>query len=59
MILSYAKVCATLAMMHIDLAWADEQYLSTLFDILDEYGKLGKKPEKKKVGASDIGKFIA
>lgn len=58
MTISYAKVCATLAMIHIDLAWADDQYFNTLMDIVDEYTKIGKKPEKKKVGASDIGKFI-
>ena len=45
-------------MMNIDLAWADEQYFSTLMDVAEEYAKLNKKPEKKKVGASDIGKFI-
>ena len=59
MIISYAKVCATLSMTHIDLNWADEQYLTTLLKILEEYAKIGKKPEKKKVGASEIGKFIA
>lgn len=58
MTLSYAKVCATLAMARIDLNWADNQYFATLMDILEEYSKIGKKPEKKKVGASDIGKFI-
>ena len=58
MTLSYAKVCATLSMMRIDLNWADDQYLSTLMNILDEYGKMTKKPEKKKVGANEIGKFI-
>jgi len=58
MTISYAKVCATLAMMHIDLAWADEQYFDTLMTIVDEYTNMGKKPEKKKVGASEIGKFI-
>ena len=58
MTLSYAKVCATLSMIHIDLNWADDQYFSTLMNIVDEYGKAVKKPEKKKVGASEIGKFI-
>ena len=58
MTISYAKVCATLSMVHIDLNWADNQYLYTLMNIMDEYAKIGKKPEKKKVGASDIGKFI-
>lgn len=58
MTLSYAKVCATLSMMHIDLNWADDQYLFTIMNVLDEYTKLTTKPEKKKVGASEIGKFI-
>lgn len=58
MTISYAKVCATLAMIHIDLNWADDQYFNTLMDIVEEYTNIGKKPEKKKVGASDIGKFI-
>ena len=58
MTISYAKVCATLSMVHIDLNWADDQYLYTLMNVMDEYAKIGKKPEKKKVGASDIGKFI-
>lgn len=58
MTLSYAKVCATLSMAHIDLNWADDQYLFTLVDIMEEYSKIGKKPEKKKVGASEIGKFV-
>lgn len=58
MTISYAKVCATLAMIHIDLNWADGQYFNTLMDIVEEYTNIGKKPEKKKVDASDIGKFI-
>ena len=59
MTLSYAKICASLAMIHIDLNWADDQYFITLMNLMDEYTKIGKKPERKKVGASDIGKFIA
>lgn len=58
MTISYAKVCATLSMMRIDLNWADEQYFSTLMTVVDEYAKISKKPEKKKVGANEIGKFI-
>lgn len=58
MTLSYAKVCATLSMIHIDLNWADDQYFNTLMDIMEEYANIGKKSEKKKVGASEIGKFI-
>ena len=58
MTISYAKVCASLSMARIDLNWADDQYFTTLMNILDEYAKIGKKPEKKKVGASEIGKFI-
>lgn len=58
MTISYAKVCASLSTARIDLNWADDQYFYTLMNILDEYTKIGKKPEKKKVGASEIGKFV-
>lgn len=57
--LSYAVMCATLTRMNINLMWADEQYPATLFKVIGEYVKVGKKPEKRKVGSSQIGKFIA
>lgn len=57
--LSYAVICATLTRMNVNLMWADEQYPATLFKVIGEFAKMGKKPEKKKVGSSNIGKFIA
>lgn len=59
MSLSYAVFCATLARLGISLEWADDQYLVTLSNIMGEYAKLGNKPERKKVGSANIGKFIA
>lgn len=56
--LSYASVCCVLATMHIDLNWADEQYMTTLLKIVREYNKLGKKSEKRKVTASEMSGFI-
>ena len=56
--LSYGSICAYLAMMHIELSWADEHYLSTIFNVMGEYAKLGTKPERKKVGSADIGKYV-
>lgn len=51
-------MCSVLATMHIDLNWADNQYLSTLLKVIREFNKLGKKPEKRKVTASEMGNFI-
>lgn len=56
--LSYASLCCVLATMHIDLNWADDQYMTTLLKIVREYNKLGKKSEKRKVTASEMGNFI-
>ena len=56
--LSYASLCSVLATMHIDLNWADDQYFNTLLKIIREFNKLGKKPEKRKVTASEMGNFI-
>lgn len=51
-------MCCVLATMHIDLNWADEQYMTTLLKIVREYNKLGKKSEKRKVTASEMSGFI-
>jgi len=56
--LSYGVICATLSRLNINLQWADDQYLPVLMTIMGEYTKSIKKPERKKVGASDIGKYI-
>lgn len=51
-------MCATLSQLHIDLNWADEQYMSTLLKLIREFNKMASKKERTKVGASNIKKFI-
>lgn len=40
----------------VDLSWADDQYWSTLFGVIRELTK--ERPKKKKVGASQIDKYV-
>lgn len=49
---------ASLLAIHCDLGWADNQYMSTLVDVISEYHALFNKPEKKKVDSQSIKKFI-
>ena len=56
MTISYAMVCAVLAKLNIDLEWADDHYLTTLFDIIGESVK--EKPHKETVGSAGISKYI-
>lgn len=47
-----------LAMSKIPLEWADNQYLVTLLAVVSAQTRMMKKPQKKKVGVSDMGRFI-
>ena len=42
----------------VDLNWADNQYFSTLFNVLGEITKTLTPKEKKKVTAMEAQKFI-
>ena len=56
--ITYAKVCAMLALSDVSLEWAESQYWSTLFAVISEKAKLMKKPQKKKVGANEMRRFV-
>lgn len=56
--ITYAKIVANLLAIKCDLNWADNQYLSTLIEVLSEYASLFEKKEKRKVDASNIKHFI-
>lgn len=49
---------ANLLAIHIPPDWADEQYLSTLVDVMGEYSHIFDKKEKKKVDAETMKRFI-
>jgi hypothetical protein len=49
---------ALLGVAKMDLNWADDQYWSTLFDVLREYTKIITPKEKRPVTAGDMTKFI-
>ena len=42
----------------IDLNWADNQYFTTLFNVLGEISKTLTPKEKKKITASEASQFI-
>lgn len=56
--LTYAKIVASLLAVKCDLNWADNQYLSTLTEVLSEYSNLFEKKEKKKVDTNTMKHFI-
>jgi hypothetical protein len=47
-----------LCVAKIDLEWADEQYLSTLFKVIREVNKIYTPKKKEKVSASEMAKHI-
>ena len=47
-----------LALSDVSLEWAEGQYWSTLFAVISEKAKLMKKPQKKKVGANEMRRFV-
>lgn len=49
---------ALLGVSKVDLMWAEDQYWSTLFNVIREYGKLMTPKEKKKVSAGEMQSFI-
>lgn len=53
---------ATLTIARIDLEWADNQYWSTLYQVVEEINKIMQPKEKEtkkvKVSASQMQNFI-
>lgn len=51
---------ATLTIARIDLEWADNQYWSTLYQVVEEINKImqPKETKKVKVSASQMQNFI-
>lgn len=49
---------ASLVLAKIDLAWADNQYWCTLFEVIREINKAITPKEKKKLTANDMAKFV-
>lgn len=47
-----------LALSDVSLEWAEGQYWATLFAVISEKTKLMKKPQKKKVSANDMRRFV-
>lgn len=56
--ISYPYICSLLCVAKIDLNWADDQYLSTLFKLIGELNKIYTPKKKEKVSASEMARFI-
>ena len=57
-IVSYARMVASLSVLGIDLEWAENQYWSTLTRVIGEIVKIRTPKKKEKVSASQMSKFI-
>ena len=49
---------ASLCALHIDLQWAEDQYWSTLLNVIGEITKMRTPKKKTKVSANEMQRFI-
>lgn len=49
---------ATLCVAKVDLNWAEDQYWSTLFNVIGDLSKIYTKKEKRKLKASEANRFV-